>query len=59
VQAGFASRHAELLPDARDLLPLALADWEAGRLQAAEAVCPVYVRDEISWKKLSEQGPAA
>lgn len=59
LQAGFVERHAALLPDARDLLPLALADWEAGRLQVAEAVCPVYVRDEISWKKLSEQGPAA
>ena len=54
---GLDARHGEVLPDARDLLPQALADWQAGRTQPADAVCPVYVRDEISWKKLSEQGP--
>lgn len=46
----------ELLPRARDLLGPAQAAWDAGRTLTAEAVCPVYVRDEISWKKLSEQG---
>jgi tRNA threonylcarbamoyladenosine biosynthesis protein TsaB len=48
--------HPQLLPHARDLLPAALCAWAAGETQAADAVCPVYVRDEISWKKLSEQG---
>lgn len=58
-RASLQARHPALMPDARDLLPQALLDWQAGGGQAAEAVCPVYVRDEISWKKLSEQGPAA
>lgn len=57
VQARFEARHGELLPAAQDLLPPALLAWGQGVLQAAEEVCPVYVRDEISWKKLSEQGP--
>lgn len=47
---------ADLLPHAQDMFPLAKAEIAAGRLQAAQAVSPVYVRDEISWKKLAEQG---
>lgn len=46
-----------LLPDARDLLPEALHALRERRVQSAEQVCPVYVRDEISWKKLAQQGP--
>ncbi|WP_162300013.1 tRNA (adenosine(37)-N6)-threonylcarbamoyltransferase complex dimerization subunit type 1 TsaB [Kineobactrum sediminis] len=57
VQSRFAAQHGELLPAARDLLPPALMALREGKVQAAEDVCPVYVRDEISWKKLSEQGP--
>jgi tRNA threonylcarbamoyladenosine biosynthesis protein TsaB len=52
------SSEAEWLPAAADMLPLAWAELAAGRVQAADAVAPVYVRDEISWKKLSEQGKA-
>lgn len=48
--------HAELLPSAQDLLPAALAAVHAGAVQPPEAVAPVYVRDEISWKKLADQG---
>ena len=48
----------DLLPRARDMIPLALAEFTAGRVQSAQDVAPVYVRDEISWKKLSEQGKA-
>lgn len=58
-RASLTASHGDLLPDARDLFPLALADWQRGQAQPAEAVCPVYVREEISWKKLSEQGPPA
>ena len=46
----------ELLPHARDLFAPAELATQAGHLQSAEQVCPLYVRDEISWKKLSEQG---
>lgn len=42
-----------LLPEARDLVPLALAQ---GTTQKPQQVQPVYVRDEINWKKIPEQG---
>jgi tRNA threonylcarbamoyladenosine biosynthesis protein TsaB len=45
-------------PSARDLVPLALARLHRGATQTAQQAQPVYVRDEISWKKLSEQGRA-
>lgn len=46
----------EVLPQARDLVPTALERLAAGDLQSAAQVQPVYVRDEISWRKISEQG---
>jgi tRNA threonylcarbamoyladenosine biosynthesis protein TsaB len=52
----FAALYPDLLPSARDLVPLALEKLERGETQQAHEVLPVYVRDEISWKKLSEQG---
>ena len=48
-----------VLPSARDLVPLALARLHRGAVQTAQQAQPVYVRDEISWKKLSEQGRAS
>jgi len=48
--------HPDVLPEARDLLPLALDALGRGAVQAAADAVPVYVRDEISWKKLAEQG---
>jgi tRNA threonylcarbamoyladenosine biosynthesis protein TsaB len=47
---------SDLLPAARDLIPLALDKLARGDTQSPQQVQPVYVRDEISWKKLSEQG---
>lgn len=44
----------ELLPTARDAVPLALAGFARGETQSARMVQPVYVRDEIGWKKLAE-----
>ena len=38
-------------PDAEDILPLAIADFQAGRVAAIEDVEPVYLRNTISWKK--------
>ena len=46
----------EALPQAMDLVPTALDSLAAGDVQSAAQVQPVYVRDEISWKKISEQG---
>jgi tRNA threonylcarbamoyladenosine biosynthesis protein TsaB len=48
-----------VLPSARDLLPLALASLQLGHTQSPRQVQPVYIRDEISWKKLAEQGKPA
>jgi tRNA threonylcarbamoyladenosine biosynthesis protein TsaB len=45
-----------LLPAAQDMIPLALARFRSGDIQTARQVQPVYVRDEIAWKKLAEQG---
>ena len=50
------SDHPDLLPCAKDLIPLALAKFTRGEVQSPQNVQPVYVRDEISWKKLAEQG---
>ncbi len=47
----------DLFPAARDLIPLALTQFREGQTQSPRNVQPVYVRDEISWKKLAEQGP--
>ena len=46
----------DLLPAARDMVPLALAKFQIGEFQSPRQVQPLYVRDEISWKKLHEQG---
>lgn len=41
-----------LLPDAQDMLPLALDDWKGGRAITVEQVEPVYLRNEVAWRKL-------
>jgi tRNA threonylcarbamoyladenosine biosynthesis protein TsaB len=46
----------DYLPSARDMIPLAAAALEMGITQQAHEVSPVYVREEISWKKIGEQG---
>jgi tRNA threonylcarbamoyladenosine biosynthesis protein TsaB len=46
----------DVLPAARDLIPLALDRFRCGDIQSPRNVQPVYIRDEISWKKLEEQG---
>jgi tRNA threonylcarbamoyladenosine biosynthesis protein TsaB len=43
-------------PDSRDTLVLAGIEKSEGRLLSAAEVQPVYLRNEISWKKLHEQG---
>ena len=46
----------DMLPSARDIIPLALEKYQRGEIQTPRNVQPVYVRDEISWKKLADQG---
>lgn len=40
------------LPAAEDMLPLALSAWQRGETVAAENAEPVYLRNEVTWKKL-------
>jgi len=57
--AALGSTSPAMLPEARDLIPMALAMLRRGEVQGAAQVQPVYVRDEISWKKLGEQGKSS
>lgn len=43
---------SEHLPDARDMIPLAVAALQEGKGCAAELATPVYLRDKVTWKKL-------
>lgn len=45
----------DLPPQAYDLLPLALQRFELGETTTAADAVPEYVRNTVSWKKLSEQ----
>ncbi|OTA19993.1 tRNA threonylcarbamoyladenosine biosynthesis protein TsaB [Xenorhabdus beddingii] len=40
------------LPHAEDMLPLAIQMWEAGEATLVEHAEPVYLRNEVTWKKL-------
>ncbi|MCP9267005.1 tRNA (adenosine(37)-N6)-threonylcarbamoyltransferase complex dimerization subunit type 1 TsaB [Xenorhabdus bovienii] len=40
------------LPHAEDMLPLAVQMWKAGEATAVEHAEPVYLRNEVTWKKL-------
>ncbi|GKX53739.1 tRNA (adenosine(37)-N6)-threonylcarbamoyltransferase complex dimerization subunit type 1 TsaB [Budvicia aquatica] len=40
------------LPQAEDMLPLALECWKNNQVQAVEETQPVYLRNEVTWKKL-------
>lgn len=50
-------RYNNVLPEARDLLPLARIALAAGKMQSPADVSPVYVQAATRWKKLAEQGP--
>jgi tRNA threonylcarbamoyladenosine biosynthesis protein TsaB len=56
VAASLSAVNVDVLPSARDLIPLALQGLTGNKVQQASDVAPVYVREEISWKKLAEQG---
>ncbi len=44
---------AQARPDAQDLLTLAQAAWAEGQLITPQAALPVYLREEIAWRKIS------
>jgi tRNA threonylcarbamoyladenosine biosynthesis protein TsaB len=56
LQSRIQNSFPDVLPAARDIVPLALEKFRCGEIQASRNVQPVYVRDEISWKKLADQG---
>jgi tRNA threonylcarbamoyladenosine biosynthesis protein TsaB len=56
LQGRIHSSAIELLPTALDIIPLALEKFERGETQTPTEIQPVYVRDEVSWKKLPQQG---
>ncbi|MGP1958776.1 MAG: tRNA (adenosine(37)-N6)-threonylcarbamoyltransferase complex dimerization subunit type 1 TsaB [Arsenophonus sp. NC-CH8-MAG3] len=41
------------LPDAQDMLSVALQEWKKGKTVDVEEVKPVYLRNKVSWKKVS------
>ena len=57
VRSAISKRVEDRWPSAQDLIPLAQSMAASGKLISAAAVQPVYLRNEIHWKKLSEQGP--
>ncbi len=56
VRARLHTLDPDLRPHARDLIPLALKQWQQGEALLPHEIQPVYVRSDIAWKKLSEQG---
>ena len=56
LQSALVKTREDLFPRARDLIPQALASYALGDWQQPAEVMPVYVREEVSWKKISEQG---
>ncbi|MEE4660013.1 MAG: tRNA (adenosine(37)-N6)-threonylcarbamoyltransferase complex dimerization subunit type 1 TsaB [Halieaceae bacterium] len=57
VQAEVADVLEDCWPHSEDLIPLAQRAAALGLLSGASSVHPVYLRNEVQWKKLSEQGP--
>jgi tRNA threonylcarbamoyladenosine biosynthesis protein TsaB len=51
-----AARFPHCRPAAQDLLPTASLRLQSGLLENAVDVAPQYVRNEITWKKIAEQG---
>lgn len=55
VQAQVSVSEQSYYPSAAAMLDLAMQDWQAGRAVAAEQALPVYLRDEVAWKKKEQQ----
>lgn len=50
-----AVKDTDLAPMAESMMDLALVAWEKGEFTDPEYQQPVYLRDTVAWKKLSEQ----
>lgn len=46
------SNNQIVLPTAKDMLPLAIEAWQRGETTPVEGSQPVYLRNEVTWKKL-------
>lgn len=55
VRDGVTVIEQPLYPAASDMLAIAARDWEAGLAVSAEEALPVYLRDEVAWKKKDQQ----
>ncbi len=55
VQAAVALLPDSIYPAAQDMLTLAVKELEAGNTVAPEEALPVYLRDEVAWKKKDQQ----
>ena len=53
--AGLSSVDTELAPLAAQMLDLAIMSWQRGEFTDIDQQQPVYLRDSVAWKKLSEQ----
>lgn len=49
------SFEAGCFPHAQDVVILAVSHFQQGRTVSAEQALPVYIRDEVTWKKLGQQ----
>jgi tRNA threonylcarbamoyladenosine biosynthesis protein TsaB len=58
VRQTFAETAVDSWPRSSDIIQLAEPLFVAGKTLRAEQVIPVYLRDDVGWKKLSEQGKA-
>jgi tRNA threonylcarbamoyladenosine biosynthesis protein TsaB len=52
VTAVVATPSLDAVPDARFVARLAAEAWKAGNAVPAAEAQPVYLRDEVTWKKL-------
>ena len=55
VQTQVKKVEGDYYPAAAAMLTLALNDWDAGLAVAAHEAAPVYLRDEVAWKKKDQQ----
>ncbi len=46
-----SAHDSEKLPHARDVARLGIAGFQAGEAVSAEQALPVYLRDQVAWKK--------
>jgi len=53
--ASLSAVHADKVPLAEKMLDLALFAWQQGQFTEIDQQQPVYLRDSVAWKKLSEQ----